>query len=139
MVRAGVVEHPTQWKHIFINTSSVAAMMGIYGYGQYSMTKAAVVNLTKTSAIELASRGIRVNAICPGTVKTAMVPDDHPEMSLVEVLAPLGRIAQTDEVEGLYHFLASDESRYITGQAIVVDGGISTGLSVAAILRVMSS
>lgn len=58
-----------------INTSSVAGLMGIYGYGPYPMTKAAVINLTKPSAIELASRGIRVNAVCPGTVKTAMVPD----------------------------------------------------------------
>ena len=121
-----------------INTSSVAGQMGIYGYGQYSMTKAAVINLTKTSAIELASRGIRVNAICPGTVKTAMVPDGDPEIAVVKLMAPLGRIAGTEEVEGLYHFLASDESRYITGQAIVVDGGVSAGLSVDAMVRLMS-
>jgi NAD(P)-dependent dehydrogenase (short-subunit alcohol dehydrogenase family) len=122
-----------------INTSSVAGLLGIYGYGQYSMTKAAVINLTKTSAIELAARGIRVNAVCPGTVKTAMVPDGHPEIHVVEVLAPLGRIAQTEEVEGLYHFLASDESRYITGQAIVIDGGLTTGSSLAVIERIISS
>jgi len=121
-----------------INTSSVAGQMGIYGYGQYSMTKAAVINLTKTSAIELASRGIRVNAVCPGTVKTAMVPDGDPEIAVVKLMAPLGRIAGTQDVEGLYHFLASDESRYITGQAIMVDGGVSTGLSVDAMVRLMS-
>jgi NAD(P)-dependent dehydrogenase (short-subunit alcohol dehydrogenase family) len=111
--------------------------MGIYGYGQYSMTKAAVINLTKTSAIELPSRGIRVNTVCPGTVKTAMVPDDDPEIAVVELMAPLGRVAVSEEVEGIYHFLASDESRYITGQAIVVDGGVSAGLSVNAMLRLM--
>ena len=121
-----------------INTSSVAGQMGIYGYGQYSMTKAAVINLTKTSAIELASRGIRVNAVCPGSVKTAMVPDGDPEIAVVKLMAPLGRIADTEEIEGLYHFLASDESRYITGQAIVVDGGVSAGLSVDAMVRLMS-
>jgi NAD(P)-dependent dehydrogenase (short-subunit alcohol dehydrogenase family) len=121
-----------------INTSSVAGQMGIYGYGQYSMTKAAVINLTKTSAIELASRSIRVNAVCPGTVKTAMVPDGDPEITVVKLMAPLGRIAGTEEVEGLYHFLASDESRYITGQAILVDGGVSAGLSVDAMVRLMS-
>jgi NAD(P)-dependent dehydrogenase (short-subunit alcohol dehydrogenase family) len=121
-----------------INTSSLAGVMGIYGYGQYSMTKAAVINLTKTSAIELASRGIRVNAVCPGTVKTAMVPDGDPEIAVVKLMAPLGRIAGTEEVEGLYHFLASDESRYITGQAIMVDGGVSAGLSLNAMVRLMS-
>lgn len=121
-----------------INTSSVAGLMGIYGYGQYSMTKAAVINLTKTSAIELASRDIRVNAVCPDTVKTAMVPDDDPEITVVKRMAPLGRIAVTEEVEGVYHFLASDESRYITGQAIMVDGGVSAGLSVDAMVRLMS-
>jgi 3alpha(or 20beta)-hydroxysteroid dehydrogenase len=102
------------------------------------MTKAAVINLTKTSAIELASRGIRVNAVCPGTVKTAMVPDGDPEIAVVKQIAPLGRIAGTQDVDGLYHFLASDESRYITGQAIMVDGGVSAGLGVDAILRLMS-
>jgi NAD(P)-dependent dehydrogenase (short-subunit alcohol dehydrogenase family) len=121
-----------------INTSSVAGLMGIYGYGQYSMTKAAVINLTKTSAIELASRGIRVNAVCPGTVKTAMVPDGDPEIAVVKRMAPLGRIATTEDVEGIYHFLASDESRYITGQAILVDGGVSAGLSVDAMVGLMS-
>ena len=97
-----------------------------------------MINLTKTSAIELASRGIRVNAVCPGTVKTAMVPDGDPEIAVVKQMAPLGRIAVTEDVEGIYHFLASDESRYITGQAIMVDGGVSSGLSVNAMVRLMS-
>jgi NAD(P)-dependent dehydrogenase (short-subunit alcohol dehydrogenase family) len=121
-----------------INTSSVAGLMGIYGYGLYSMTKAAVINLTKTSAIELGSRSIRVNAVCPGTVKTAMVPDGDPEIAVVKKMAPLGRIAVTDDIVGIYHFLAADESRYITGQAITVDGGVSAGLSVDAMVGLMS-
>jgi NAD(P)-dependent dehydrogenase (short-subunit alcohol dehydrogenase family) len=118
-----------------INTASAAGFLGLYGYGQYSMTKAAVINLTKTSAIELAPRCIRVNAVCPGSVKTAMLPDGHPEIPLVEVLAPLGRVAQTDEIVGIYHFLAADEGRYITGQAIVIDGGITAGPSAAVMER----
>lgn len=121
-----------------INTSSVAGAMGIYAYGLYSMTKAAVINLTKTSAIELGSRGIRVNAVCPGTVKTAMVPDGDPEITVVKKMAALGRIAMTEDIEGIYHFLAADESRYITGQAIMVDGGVSAGLSVDAMVGLMS-
>ena len=101
------------------------------------MTKAAVINLTQTSAIELGSRGIRVNAVCPGTVKTAMVPDGDPEIVVVKKMAALGRIAMTEDVEGIYHFLAADESRYITGQAIMVDGGVSAGLSVEAMAGLM--
>lgn len=121
-----------------INTSSVAGFLGVYGYGQYSMTKAAVISLTQTAAIELASRGIRVNAVCPGTVTTPMVPEGHPEIPLVETLTPLGHIAGTDEVEGLYHFLAADESRYITGQAIIIDGGLSTGPSLAVMEKILA-
>ena len=118
-----------------INTSSAAALLGLYGYSQYAMTKAAVISLTKTAAIELSARGIRVNAVCPGSVRTAMLPDGHPEIAVVEVLAPLGRIAETDELVGIYHFLASEESRYMTGQAIVIDGGVTAGPSVALLAR----
>ena len=118
-----------------INTSSAAGLLGLYSYGQYAMTKAAVISLTKTAAIELAARGIRVNAVCPGGVRTAMLPEGHPEIAVMEVLTPLGRVAETDEVVGLYHFLASDDSRFITGQAIVIDGGVTTGPSVAVLER----
>jgi len=114
-----------------INTSSIAGLMGLYGYGQYAMTKAAIISLTQTAAVELAPRAIRVNAVCPGPVKTAMATDGDPQTPLIEALTPLGHIASTEEIEGLYHFLAADESRYITGQVIVIDGGLTHSLSLA--------
>jgi NAD(P)-dependent dehydrogenase (short-subunit alcohol dehydrogenase family) len=112
-----------------VNTASIAAFIGVPGYSQYSASKAAVVSLTQTAAIEFAPRNIRVNAVCPGSVYTEMLPESHPEVDLVRRLCPLGRIGTTDELVGIYHFLASPESRYITGQAIAVDGGVVAGVS----------
>jgi NAD(P)-dependent dehydrogenase (short-subunit alcohol dehydrogenase family) len=112
-----------------INTSSIAGLLAVPTYAQYGATKAAVNSLTKTAALELAPRGIRVNAVCPGSIRTEMLPPDHPEIPLVEMLAPMGRVGDTDDVVGLYHFLAADESRYVTGQFISVDGGVMAGVS----------
>jgi NAD(P)-dependent dehydrogenase (short-subunit alcohol dehydrogenase family) len=112
-----------------INTSSVSGLLSVPTYAQYCATKAAVNSLTKTAALELAPRGIRVNAVCPGSIRTEMLPPDHPEIPIVEALAPMGRVGDTDDVVGLYHFLASDDSRYITGQTICVDGGVMAGVS----------
>lgn len=110
-----------------INTASAAASSGIPGYGSYAASKAGVVGLSRVAAMELGARGICVNAICPGTVATPMEPDDSAEAQFTAKASALGRIAQTDDLVGLYHFLASSESKYITGQAIYVDGGISAG------------
>jgi NAD(P)-dependent dehydrogenase (short-subunit alcohol dehydrogenase family) len=112
-----------------INTASIAAQMGIPGYSQYSASKAAVISLTCSAAMELAPRGIRVNAVCPGSVFTPMLPENHPEVPLTTRMCPLGRVGTTDDMVGVYHFLASAESRYITGQALAVDGGMVAGVS----------
>ena len=116
-----------------INTASLAASVGLPTYGHYAATKAAVLSLTRTAALELAPRGIRVNAVCPGSIRTAMLPDDHPEVKLTETLCPLGRIGETDDVVGVYQFLASDAAAYVTGQAINVDGGVSAGYGYSVI------
>lgn len=121
-----------------INTSSVAASIGIYGYGQYSMAKAAVIGLSRVAAIELSPRNIRVNTVLPGTVRTPMVENDPGEIALTEIMTPMARIAETEDVVGLYHFLASDESRYITGQQIAVDGGLLTGPGLNMLGKLMS-
>lgn len=110
-----------------INTASLAALVGLPTYGHYAATKAAVLSLTRTAALELAPRAIRVNAVCPGSIRTAMLPDDHPEVKLTETLCPLGRIGETDDVVGVYQFLASNAAAYVTGQAINIDGGVSAG------------
>jgi NAD(P)-dependent dehydrogenase (short-subunit alcohol dehydrogenase family) len=112
-----------------INTSSFVGLIGTPGSSIYGMTKAAVVHLTKTGAIELAPRRITVNAVCPGTIRTPAVTGlpDNPEIPFVEQQTPLGRLGEPDEVAALFHFLASDEAAYITGQAIAIDGGITAG------------
>ncbi len=120
-----------------INTSSIAASTGIYGYGQYSMAKAAVIGLARVATIELAPRDIRVNTVLPGTVRTPMVENEPGEIALTEVMTPMARIAETEDVVGLYHFLAADESRYITGQQIAVDGGLLTGPGLNMLGRLM--
>lgn len=116
-----------------INTASIAADLGIPGYSQYSASKAAVISLTRSAAIELAPRAIRVNAVCPGSVFTPMLPQDHPEVPLTTRMCPLGRVGTTDEMAGVYHFLAAPESRYVTGQALAADGGMLAGVSLGTL------
>lgn len=116
-----------------INTSSLAAVIGFPGLGPYSASKAAVNSYTKTAALELAPRGIRVNAICPTFVRTAMFDaDDVDYTEVAEAFIPLGRVSETWDLEGFYHFLAAEESAFLTGQSLAVDGGMSLGVSLQA-------
>jgi 3alpha(or 20beta)-hydroxysteroid dehydrogenase len=116
-----------------INTASIAALFGSPGYTAYAASKAAIVSVTKTAALELAPRGIRVNCVCPGTVDTPMSEGDDVEleMAIADKIHPLGRIARPEEIAALFHYLASDESSFITGQAIAIDGGMSAGSGLA--------
>jgi NAD(P)-dependent dehydrogenase (short-subunit alcohol dehydrogenase family) len=110
-----------------INVSSVAALLGVATYAAYSASKAAVVSLTQTAAVELADKGIRVNCVCPGSIDTPMLRQQANadiEIGFIEKAAAAGRIGQPEEVAALIHFLAADDCRYITGQAIMVDGGL---------------
>ncbi|ROP51756.1 SDR family NAD(P)-dependent oxidoreductase [Streptomyces sp. PanSC9] len=125
-----------------VNTASYTALTGMAAVGTYAATKHAVLGLTRVAALELAARRIRVNAICPGAIDTAMSnparldPDADPEeMSraldqLYRKLVPLGRVGQPEEVARLALFLTSDDSSYITGQPFVIDGGWLAGVSV---------
>jgi 3-oxoacyl-[acyl-carrier protein] reductase len=108
-----------------VNVSSVAAFMGNPGQANYSASKAGIVGLTKTAAKEYASRGITVNAVAPGFIKTAMT-DVLPENVKEEMkkLIPLGRFGTVEDVSNAVIFLASPESGYITGQVIHVNGGM---------------
>ncbi len=112
-----------------INTASLAGRIGLPGYCQYGATKAAVISMTQNAAMELVPRKIRVNAVCPGSVWSEMLPPDHPEVALTEKFCPMGRIGETEEIAALFHFLAAPDCAYMTGQAIVVDGGISAGFA----------
>ena len=121
-----------------VTTASVAGLQQNEGFFEYSATKAATISLTKTSAVELGGRGIRCNAVAPGPVKTPMLPPTHVLNDLAKNLSSLGRIAQIDDLVGVYHFLASDQSRYITGQTLVVDGGRLTGYRNATLAKLAS-
>jgi 3alpha(or 20beta)-hydroxysteroid dehydrogenase len=118
-----------------INTSSMAALLGFPTYASYAASKATVVSLTKTAALELAPMGIRVNAICPGTIATPINEGEaaEVEMALTKYMTPLGSIAEPEEIAALYHYLASDESSYVTGVAIPFDGGMSAGIGLGII------
>lgn len=110
-----------------VNVSSVAALLGVATYAAYSASKAAVVSLTQTAAVELADRGIRVNCVCPGSIDTPMLRQQSNadiEIGFIEKASAAGRIGQPEEVAALIHFLAADDCRYVTGQAIMIDGGL---------------
>jgi NAD(P)-dependent dehydrogenase (short-subunit alcohol dehydrogenase family) len=118
-------EHMNDGGSIII-TSSISAVMGTPFEGLYGATKAGASALARSAAIDLGPRGIRVNAVQPGPTWTDMNP--MPER-LLEIMAPVGRKGTVQDLVGLYDFLASDASRYVTGQAVSVDGGLTAGMS----------
>jgi len=103
-----------------VNVSSIFGLAGAEGYVAYCASKAAVVGMTRTAALEHAADRIRVNAVCPGGVRTAM---NENEGSGVVPLTPMGRRADVREISGTVLYLASDDSTFVTGTEIVVDGG----------------
>jgi NAD(P)-dependent dehydrogenase (short-subunit alcohol dehydrogenase family) len=111
-----------------INTASISGMEGEIGLSTYCASKAALISLTKTAALELASRNIRVNAISPGPVKSEIWEGEDP-IEQSKLVIPLGRIGEPEEVATVFHFLASDAARYITGTNLPVDGGYMSGRS----------
>lgn len=111
-----------------VNTGSIGSL-GNIGQANYSASKAGVIGLTKTLALEYAKYGVTVNCIAPGATMTAMlagVPDKIKEQIIAKI--PMGRIADPDEIASVHCFLASDEAAFITGQVIFVDGGMSVGV-----------
>ncbi len=108
-----------------INMASVVGVMGNAGQANYSASKAGLIGLTKSTAKEFSSRGIRCNAVAPGFISSAMtdkLPDDVKKQYFDAI--PLGRFGTVDNIADCVAFLASDMSSYITGQVICVDGGL---------------
>jgi NAD(P)-dependent dehydrogenase (short-subunit alcohol dehydrogenase family) len=114
-----------------ISTASIAGLFGGYGPHAYSAAKAAVVNLTRSVALEVAKHRIRVNCICPGGINTpifnVLTSDANQMEQLLAALCPLKRSGHPEDIANMALFLASDEAQFITGQAMVVDGGVTAG------------
>ena len=109
-----------------INISSVSGVLGNAGQANYCAAKAGVIGLTKSAAKELASRGITVNAVAPGFIKTEMtdVLKDDIKKAIMENI-PMKSFSETEDIANAVVFLASDEAKYITGQTLHVDGGMA--------------
>lgn len=117
-------------KGSIINVASVAALLATPELAPYGASKAAVVSLSKTLAVEWGQLGVRVNALCPGWTRTDLNVDlwsDEQISTAMMERVPLGRWAEVGEMVGPALFLASDASSYLTGQALVIDGGQTAG------------
>jgi NAD(P)-dependent dehydrogenase (short-subunit alcohol dehydrogenase family) len=117
---------------VIINTSSVAGLVGVKNRAAYSASKMGVIGLTRSVAIDFIQDGIRANAICPGTVDTPslrarIAASGDPETARAQFIArqPMGRLGRAEEIAALAVYLASDESAYMTGSEIVIDGGLA--------------
>jgi NAD(P)-dependent dehydrogenase (short-subunit alcohol dehydrogenase family) len=131
MVRGGTI----------VNISSITALRGFVSWGEYAATKAGIISLTQTAAVEYGPAGIRVNCIAPGIIDTPLAMDEAPDMVArnAAVYTQLGRIGTPDELAAAVHFMASDDASYVTGQTLLVDGGWSTGTSIKGIELALAS
>jgi NAD(P)-dependent dehydrogenase (short-subunit alcohol dehydrogenase family) len=116
-----------QGKGAIVNVASIAGLIGFPGLPAYVVSKHGIVGLTKTAALEYAKQGIRVNTVCPGVIKTAMVDritgEDKTVEKKYEDMEPVGRMGQPEEVAEAIIWLCSDAASFVTGDAMAVDGG----------------
>ncbi|HVA90998.1 MAG TPA: SDR family oxidoreductase [Chloroflexota bacterium] len=117
---------------VIVNTASVAGLVGIPNRVAYCASKGAVITLTKAIAVDHVAQNIRVNCVCPGTVdgpwterNLARSADPVAERAMLEARQPMGRLGQPEEVALAALYLAGDESRFCTGTALIIDGGIA--------------
>jgi NAD(P)-dependent dehydrogenase (short-subunit alcohol dehydrogenase family) len=114
-----------------VNLSSVAGVMGYANHTPYGASKHGVIGLTRAAALEYAKRGLRINAVCPAFTRTPMVErliaDDPEREAKLAAAIPIGRLGTVDEVASSIAYLCTDGAAFITGQSIVLDGGLSIG------------
>jgi NAD(P)-dependent dehydrogenase (short-subunit alcohol dehydrogenase family) len=112
-----------------VNCSSIGGLIGLPGRALYHASKHGVIGLTKSAALEYASRGIRINAVCPGTIETPMVTEmlaKEPD-AMKEILRnqPIGRLGRSEEIASAVLWLCSEGASFVIGHALVVDGGFT--------------
>lgn len=116
-----------QGKGVIVNCASIAGLVGFPGLPAYVASKHGVIGLTKTSVLECAKLGIRVNAVCPGAIKTPMIDRITGKKKEVEeqfaAMEPIGRMGEPEEVANAVVWICSDEASFVTGHAMAVDGG----------------
>ena len=131
-----------QGQGIIVNTASISGTGGDYGMSAYNAAKAGVINLTRSAALENAQYNIRVNCVCPGAINTRVAQllggERAEEFRRMQAQAhPLGRMGEPEEIANTVLFLSSDESSFITGEAIVVDGGLTAHTGAPNMLRIV--
>jgi meso-butanediol dehydrogenase/(S,S)-butanediol dehydrogenase/diacetyl reductase len=122
------IPHLEKTSGSIVNTASVSGTGGDWNMSPYNAAKGAVVNFTRSLAMDLGKRGIRVNAVCPSLTRTGMTEDMMDDEALLETFyerIPLGRVCEPEEVAAVIAFLASPDASFITGANIAVDGGVS--------------
>lgn len=125
-IKHAVPEMEKRGKGKIINTASIAGLVGFQGASAYCAAKGGVVNLTKEAALDLAAKKINVNAIAPGIIKTNMTADILNDQKVAEGMlaqTPIGRLGEPEDIAWAALFLASEESDFVTGHILVVDGG----------------
>lgn len=140
--RAGIPHLKAAGGGVIINTASLSGIGADHGFAAYNAAKAAVINYTRTLALDHGKDGIRANAICPGWIATAlteMIREVPPVADAWRQAIPLGRAGTAEEVANLATFLASPLASYITGAAMVVDGGLGVSNGQPNIPAILSS
>lgn len=124
MARSALSSMLTQESGAIVNIASIFGHVGIPGRAAYSASKAGVVNLTRALALEYGRKGIRVNAVCPGVIRTPLIAHNDPaQLAALADLHPIGRLGEAEEVAQAVSFLAGDAASFITGSSLMVDGG----------------